>query len=62
MKCPRCEADAPPGARFRGQCAAPLAAAYAVLAAIHGWFTEGFDTLDLRNAAELLRELTPASR
>src|SRR5262249_22224804 len=38
------------------------AEAYAALAPIHGWFTEGFDTLDLRNASELLRELTPASR
>src|SRR5262245_23723383 len=25
MKCPRCEADNPPGTRFCGQCAAPLA-------------------------------------
>jgi predicted amidophosphoribosyltransferase len=26
MKCPRCQAENPPGMRFCGQCAAPLAA------------------------------------
>ena len=26
MKCPRCQAENPPGTRFCGQCAAPLAA------------------------------------
>ncbi len=28
-----------------------------LLAEIYNWFTEGFDTADLKDAAELLREL-----
>jgi predicted ATPase len=32
--------------------------ARAMLAAIHGWFTEGFDTADLKDAQELLDELS----
>jgi predicted ATPase len=28
-----------------------------LLAPIHGWFTEGFDTLDLKEAKALLEEL-----
>ena len=28
-----------------------------LLAPIHGWFTEGFDTLDLKEAKALLGEL-----
>jgi len=31
--------------------------ARAMLAKIHGWFTEGFDTLDLKEAKALLEEL-----
>jgi class 3 adenylate cyclase len=31
--------------------------ARAQLTSIYGWFTEGFDTLDLRDAAQLLRDL-----
>jgi predicted ATPase len=31
--------------------------AYALLAAIYGWFTEGFDTADLQEARALLEEL-----
>jgi predicted ATPase len=30
-----------------------------LLAPIYGWFTEGFDTLDLKEAKALLDELTP---
>lgn len=30
---------------------------YAVLAPIYDWFTEGFDTLDLKEAKALLNEL-----
>jgi predicted ATPase len=30
-----------------------------LLAPVYGWFTEGFDTLDLREAKALLDELTP---
>ena len=33
-------------------------AAYALLAPIYGWFTEGFDTADLQDAQALLEELT----
>jgi predicted ATPase len=29
-----------------------------LLAPVYGWFTEGFDTLDLREAKVLLNELT----
>jgi predicted ATPase len=32
--------------------------AYALLASIYGWFTEGFDTADLLEAKALLEELT----
>ena len=34
-----------------------LVEARAVLAEIYGWFTEGFDTADLKNAKALLDEL-----
>jgi TOMM system kinase/cyclase fusion protein len=37
----------------QGKCAA----AYQLLAAIYGWFTEGFDTADLQEAKALLEEL-----
>jgi predicted ATPase len=33
-------------------------AAYALLAPIYGWFTEGFDTADLQDAKALLEALT----
>jgi predicted ATPase len=33
------------------------AAAYELLAPIYGWFTEGFDTVDLQEAKALLQEL-----
>ena len=32
--------------------------AYAMLARIYNWFTEGFDTADLRDAKALLDELS----
>jgi predicted ATPase len=32
--------------------------AHDLLAPIHGWFTEGFDTLDLKQAKALLNELS----
>jgi hypothetical protein len=31
-----------------------------LLAPVYGWFTEGFDTLDLKEAKALLVELIPA--
>ena len=34
------------------------AEARAMLAEIYNWFTEGFDTADLKDAAKLLSELT----
>ncbi|MEZ4616208.1 MAG: hypothetical protein R2867_12000 [Caldilineaceae bacterium] len=37
------------------------AQAYRLLSAIHGWFTEGFDTPDLVAAQELLTDLSPQS-
>jgi tetratricopeptide (TPR) repeat protein len=37
------------------------AEARAMLAEIYGWFTEGFDTADLKDAKALLDELTPTS-
>ena len=33
------------------------AEAYAILAPVYGWFTEGFDTADLKDAKALLDEL-----
>ena len=30
-----------------------------LLAPVYGWFTEGFDTLDLREAKALMEQLTP---
>ena len=32
-----------------------------MLAEIYGWFTEGFDTLDLKEAKALLDDLSPLS-
>ena len=37
--------------------AAPVATAHDLLAPVYGWFTEGFDTLDLREATALLDQL-----
>jgi len=34
-----------------------FSAAYELLAPLHGWFTEGLDTADIREAGELLRHL-----
>ena len=31
--------------------------AHAMLAPVYGWFTEGFDTVDLKEAKTLLHEL-----
>ncbi len=33
-----------------------------LLAPLYGWFTEGFDTADLRDAKALLDELSTASK
>jgi len=35
--------------------------AHDLLAPVHGWFTEGFDTADLKDAKALLDELKPAA-
>jgi predicted ATPase len=37
------------------------AEARALLAPVHGWFTEGFDTQDLKEAKALLDELVGSS-
>ena len=37
-----------------------IAEAHARLTEIHRWFTEGFDTADLRDAGTLLHELEKA--
>ena len=37
-------------------------AARELLAPVYGWFTEGFDTLDLKEANALLAELTSKAR
>jgi hypothetical protein len=47
-----------------GQCSAPCKRPArelpaAELAPVYGWFTEGFDTRDLREAKVLLEELAP---
>jgi predicted ATPase len=34
-------------------------AAHDLLAPIYGWFTEGFDTVDLQEAKALLEHLSP---
>jgi predicted ATPase len=36
--------------------------ARAMLAKIYGWFTEGFDTADLKDAKELLEDLSNSPR
>jgi class 3 adenylate cyclase/tetratricopeptide (TPR) repeat protein len=36
--------------------------AYELLAPVYGWFTEGFDTADLKDAEALLRQLSAAER
>jgi hypothetical protein len=33
-----------------------------LLAPVYGWFTEGFDTVDLKDARTLLDELSPGIR
>ena len=38
------------------------AEAHALLAPVYGWFTEGFDTADLKDAKALLYELMGAGR
>jgi hypothetical protein len=47
-----------PGAADRwGSARASAPEARALLAPIYGWFTEGFDTVDLQEAKALLAEL-----
>jgi len=60
-----------PNRQSRGSCAATSfaglwrdqgksAEAHELLAPIYGWFTEGFDTLDLKEAKALLEDLADA--
>jgi hypothetical protein len=48
---------APRGAREKWCIFPILDAARALLADVYGWFTEGFDTVDLQEAKALLEEL-----
>ena len=48
MQCARCHAENREGREARQ-----------MLAEIYSWFTEGFDTLDLRTARALLDERAP---
>ena len=73
MRCAKCGAENPAGKKFCGDCGAALAnlcpkcgadnpagqrdEARAMLADIYNWFTEGFDTADLKDAQALLDEL-----
>jgi hypothetical protein len=50
-----CSATATEGALLRDT--RPRDVAHAVLAEIFGWFTEGFDTADLKDAKALLDRL-----
>lgn len=71
LHCAACGAENPPGKKFCGDCGAaltdaaraPVAAteskpgARSGEAAAQGWFTEGFETADLRDAKALLDAL-----
>jgi hypothetical protein len=46
-----------PGSRAIARQAGQRKEAHVVLAEIYGWFTEGFDTPDLKDAKVLLEEL-----
>ena len=50
MKCPACGHENRVGAKFCEACASSLRP-------VCGWFTEGFDTRDLKAAKALLAEL-----
>jgi hypothetical protein len=61
MRCSKCGAQNRETAKFGGECAAPLASrdeGCAMLAEIYNWFTEGFDTADLKDASALVDELS----
>jgi hypothetical protein len=45
------------GIPFQGGSATKRRQAHDLLAPIYGWFTEGFDTLDLKQAKTMLDEL-----
>ena len=49
--------SAPAGETALGRVANSHLTASALLAPVYGWFTEGFDTLDLKEAKALLDEL-----
>ena len=51
--CPSCGAPCSSTAKFCSKCRTPRQ----MLAEIYGWFTEGFDTADLKEAKALLEEL-----
>ena len=47
----------PPGGRLYAELHEPRSQARDLLAPVYGWFTEGFETLDLQEAKALLDEL-----
>ena len=48
MNCPACQRESPAEARFCAYFSCPL---------VPSWFSEGFDTQDLKDAKALLEEL-----
>jgi hypothetical protein len=46
---------------YRGEASKRVQQARELLAPVYGWFTEGFDTRDLKEAKALLEELGPDS-
>jgi len=65
MVCSRCHTENRQGARFCRECGELFAAvcpdpSRRELAQVYAWFTEGFDTADLKDARALLESLTPA--
>ncbi len=59
MLCPFCEHKNRASRKSCFRCGATIADdPHAMLAELYGWFTEGFDTADLKDAKALLEELS----
>ena len=64
MKCPGCNTENPDIRKFCRECGAKIVLVCIncrsenLLSEIYGWFTEGFDTADLKEAKALLEELS----
>ena len=50
----------PPDLSLRRRDQGKVKQARELLAPVYGWFTEGFDTCDLKEAKALLEELAPS--